>query len=214
MVFSIDFSKYKLIDLSQCVVPNRPDAGDRPFVMEEGRLGDRTYKFDIVKTHTHVGTHIESPWHFFHEGKSITDFPLHHFMGTARLLKAAPSRDSDRVRLSDVQHQLEPYRGSFEMLLIRNDSGSVPLHFDMETVPYIRDLNIKMLVFQAGIEFGYGIEDGRSFHDILMSKDICLVEFPENCSALDRDEFYLFAVPNHIKGLDSAMCRLFAVVEY
>lgn len=34
-----------------------------------------------------------------------------------------------------------------------------------------------------------------------------------NGQALDRDMFYLFAMPLKIKGIDSSGCRLFAVVE-
>jgi len=213
MPFTVDLEKYKIVDLSKEVIPNQPTLDDRPFEIAESVLPDGTWKFDITKTHSHVGTHIESPWHFYHKGKTITDFPLDRFMGNARLLKASLSPGEASVLLETVQQQLDPHRGSFDILLIRNDSGSEPLHFDMETVPFIRDLNIKLLVFEAGIQFGRTMEDGRRFHDLLMSRDICLVEFPDHCAELDRDEFYLFAAPMKIRGLDSAMCRLFAVVE-
>ncbi|MEW6238651.1 MAG: cyclase family protein [Candidatus Omnitrophota bacterium] len=213
MPFQIDLEKYKIIDLAKEVVPNLLDPGDRPFVIEESRLGDGTYKFDIRQTHTHVGTHVESPWHYYHEGKTITDFPLEHFMGRARLLRAAPSPGAGSMTLAMIQEQLEAHRGAFEILLMRNDSGKTPLRVEMEAVPYIRDLKIKLLIFEAGIEFGEGVEDGRKFHDLLMSRDICLVEFPEQCRELDRDAFYIFALPMRVKGLDSAMCRLMAVVE-
>ncbi|MBM3289384.1 MAG: cyclase family protein, partial [Candidatus Hydrogenedentes bacterium] len=63
-MFSIDFSKYAMVDLSMPVVPNQLTAG-RPFEVREGRLGDGTLKYDIVNTHTHVGTHIESPVHYY-----------------------------------------------------------------------------------------------------------------------------------------------------
>lgn len=213
MTFNIDFSQYKIIDLSKLVIPNIPTPDDRPFAIQEGKLDDGTAKFDILKTHTHVGTHVESPRHFYPNGKSITDLSLEHFMGKARLFHAKPAADIRRITLADVQSQLEQYRGTFEILLIRSDSGFSPIRFAMETVPYIRDLQIKLLIFEAGIEFGNGIEEGRRFHDLLLSRDICLVEFPDHCQELDRDEFYIFAAPIKVQGLDSGMCRLFAVLE-
>ncbi len=212
MTFDIDLNKYKVVDLSKLVIPNQSEPDDRPFFVQESHLPDGTYKFDIIKTHTHVGTHVESPWHFYHEGKTITDFPIEHFMGKTLLFKAVLDNQHTAVSLDLMKEQIEQYRGKFEILLIRNNSSN-QIRFNMETVPYIRDLKIKMLIFEAGIEFGNGIEDGRKFHDILMSNDICLVEFPEQCKELDQDLFYLFAVPVRIQGLDSAMCRLFAVVE-
>lgn len=213
MPFTIDWSKYKIVDLSKEVVPNQSTPDDRPFEISESTLADGTYKFDVTRTHTHVGTHVESPWHFYHGGKTITDFPLERFMGNARILKARPAGGVSVVTLAEIRPQLDPFRGEFDILLVRNDSAFALLRFEMETVPYIRDLGIKLLVFDAGIQFGGGIEEGRTFHDLLMSQDICLVEFPDGCAELDRDEFYLFAAPVKVKGLDSAMCRLFAILE-
>lgn len=211
MIFTIDLSKYKLIDLSKEVVPGAP--GDRPFDIRESLLADGTYKYDIHNTHTHVGTHVESPWHYYHRGKTITDFPLEHFMGNARLFHAVPDRDGNTVSLDSLRQALDPYRGQFDILVIRNASDKNPLYFGMESVEYIRDLSLKLLVFECSVSFGRNSEEGRRFHDLLMSRDTCLVEFPEQLNQLDRDEFYLIALPMRVQGLDSAMCRLMAVVE-
>jgi len=212
MVFDIDFTAYKLIDLSLEVVPNHPVEG-RPFEVKEGRLGDGTLKFDIVNTHTHVGTHIESPYHFYFKGNSCTDYPLEHFMGKATLLRTNITESTPRVTVDFVKEQLEPRRGDFEVLFVRNDTSRRPLMFDLECVPYFAELNLKMFVFDSTINFGEGLEAGKVFHDLLLSKDTLLVEFPDGAQDLDQDFFYLFAVPLKIKGIDSSGCRLFAIVE-
>ncbi len=212
MVFDIDFKKYKLVDLSLEVVPNQKVEG-RPFEVKEGRLGDGTLKYDIVNTHTHVGTHIESPYHFYFKGNSCTDYPLEHFMGQATLLKTDIAEDSPTVTLDFVKEQLEPRRGSFEMLFVRNDTPRRPLMFDLDCVPYFAELTLKLFAFDSTINFGEGAEAGKTFHDLLLSRDTLLVEFPDSAADLDKDLFYLFAVPLKIKGIDSSGCRLFAVVE-
>lgn len=211
MLFDIDLSRYKLVDLSWQVVPNQT-VPDRPFAVREGRLGDGTWKFDIVDTHTHVGTHVESPWHFYGSGKTCTDYPLEKFMGRAVAIAPKPS-DGDWVRLDDLRPKLDARKGTFKVLFIRNATALRPLRIDMACVPYLAQLGINLFVFDVTIAFGDTHEDGRTFHDVLMSRDILLVEFPDNGAALDREEFYLFAVPLKIKGLDSSACRLFAVVE-
>ncbi|MCC6486881.1 MAG: cyclase family protein [Candidatus Hydrogenedentes bacterium] len=212
MLFDIDLKAYKLVDLSLEVVPNQTTEG-RPFEVKEGRLGDGTLKYDIVNTHTHVGTHIESPVHFYFKGKTCTDYPLDHFMGKATLLKTDIEECAPRVTLDFVKRQLEPRRGSFEVLFVRNDTPRNPLIFDMDCVPYFAELGLKLFIFDCTINFGQGLEDGKTFHDLLLSRDCLLVEFPANGQALDRDMFYLFAMPLKIKGIDSSGCRLFAVVE-
>lgn len=212
-MFPIDPSKYRVIDLSMEVRPNESTPDDRPFEMSEGRLGDGTVKFDITRTHTHVGTHVESPWHFYRSGKTITDFPVEKFMGPARLFKGVLPAGRDEIGADDMKRQLEDHRGTFSQLVLRNDSGGKTLRFSMETVPYIRDLGIDVLVFEPCIVFGHGLEDGRAFHDGLMSREICLAEFPANLRALDRDDFYIMGLPMRVRGLDSSMCRLIAIVE-
>lgn len=212
MVFDIDFTAYKLVDLSLEVIPNQKVEG-RPFEVKEGRLGDGTLKYDIVNTHTHVGTHIESPYHFYFKGNSCSDYPLEHFMGKAALLKTDIADDIERISVDFVKGQLEPRRGQFEILFVRNDTSRRPLMFDLECVPYFAELNLKMFAFDSTISFGEGAEAGTIFHDLLLSRDTLLVEFPDGAQHLDKDVFYLFAVPLKIKGIDSSGCRLFAIVE-
>ncbi|MBI4558955.1 MAG: cyclase family protein [Candidatus Hydrogenedentes bacterium] len=212
MVFDIDFNKYRLVDLSLEVVPNQTDPY-RPFEVRPGRLGDGTHKFDIINTHTHVGTHIESPWHFYGKGNTCTDYPLEKFMGRTILLKSNPSAGQDRICLADVKQQLESRRGTFKILYVRNDSGQKPLRFDMECIPYFAELGLNLFIFDSTIEFGQGLEDGRKFHDLLMSRDVLFIEFPNNSPDLDRDEFFVFALPLKIKNLDSSACRLLAILE-
>lgn len=212
MPFFIDPGKYEVVDLSMEVTPNHMPA-DRPFDIKEGRLPDNTWKFDIVNTHTHVGTHIESPWHFYGHGRTCTDYPLNKFMGPALRIQPAPGPEADQVEAAALRHLLEPRRGAFRNLLIHNAAGRKPLRFSMECAEYLAELRLDMLIFEPATEFGQGIEDGRRFHDLLMSNDTLLVEFPGDLTGLTQDEFYVFAMPLRVKGLDSSPCRLFAIIE-
>ena len=212
MPFDIDFTKYELVDLSLEVGLNQNVPG-RPFEVREGRLGDGTRKFDIINTHTHVGTHIESPWHFYGERETCSDYPLDKFMGTTRLLKGVLPPGQDQVPNDYVREQLEPWRGTFKNLLVRNDTDQRPLRFRRDCVDYFAELDLNVFAFDATIEFGEGAEDGTRFHDLLLGNGTLLAEFPDNTHALKCDAFYLFAVPLKIKGLDSSGCRMFAIVE-
>lgn len=215
-MFDIDFSKYKLVDLSLQVVPGQTVPG-RPFEVQEGRLGDGTRKTDITNTHTHVGTHIESPFHFYVDDpqgrKTCTDYPLEKFMGPATILRASLKPGQQKVTVADCREQLEPRRGKFRILYVRNDTDQRPLRFEIDCVPYFAELGLDLFAFDATIEFGQGQADGETFHDLLMTRDVLLVEFPDNGQAIDRDMFYMFAVPLNIKNIDSSWCRMFAVLE-
>jgi arylformamidase len=212
MVFDIDFARYKLVDLSLEVIPNQTVPG-RPFEVREGRLGDGTRKFDIVNTHTHVGTHVESPWHFRGEGKTCSDFGLDKFMGRATLLRGVLPTGENEVPVEYVREQLEPRRGTFKILLVRNDTQARPLRFRRGCVDYFAALGLNMFAFDSTIEFGQGQADGERFHELMLGALTLLAEFPDNTQALDRDDFYLFAAPLKIRDIDSSACRMFAIVE-
>ncbi len=211
-MFEIDLHRYRLVDLSLEIVANQPNP-ERPFEVRLGRLADGTHKFDIVNTHTHVGTHVESPWHFYGQGKTCADYPLEHFMGKARLLDVLPKDQEAAIGYEAVRERLEPHRDQFEVLFVRNSSSRMPLRYDMACVPYLAELGLKLLIFEKTIAFGHSVEDGRRFHDILMSRDVLLVEFPDQAASLDQEQFYIFAAPIRIRGVDSCPCRLFAVLE-
>lgn len=212
-MFTIDLSKYALIDLSMPITPNQPNEG-RPFEVKEGRLGDGTLKYDIVNTHTHVGTHIESPVHFYFKGKTCTDYPLDHFMGRAALVTTGIPASEPSVTLDHVRPQLEHKRGQFEILYVRNDTQRRPLFIDLDCVRYFAEFGLKLFIFEHTINFGdTTIAAGRVFHDLLLGRDTLLVEFPFNGAALTKSDFFVFAVPLRIQGIDSSGCRLFAVVE-
>lgn len=85
--------------------------------------------------------------------------------------------------------------------------------FDIDCVPYFADLNLKLFAFDCTINFGREPEDGRTFHDLLLSRDTLLVEFHANGQAIDKPLFYLAAMPLRIKDIDSSACRLVAIVE-
>lgn len=212
MPFAVDWSRYRLVDLSMSVYPNQKVVG-RPFEVKRSNLPDGTHKFDIVNTHTHVGSHIESPWHFYGEGKTCTDYPLDYFMGPAALLRGRLNPGEDQVTLAECQAQLEPLKGTFDRLVVRNDSGQTPLRFDFACVPYFADLGLKVFLFDATIEFGHGLDDGRKFHDLMLGKDALLAEFPAGLDQLDQDTFSLFTMPLRIEGIDSSPCRIFALLD-
>ena len=52
----------------------------RPFKATRSRLPDTSFKHDI-ETHTHVGTHVEAPAHYFEGGKDLTAYNISRFAG-------------------------------------------------------------------------------------------------------------------------------------
>ncbi len=213
MVFSIDPAKYRVVDLSYQVVP--PGTHDRPYVIQRGRLGDNAYKFDIIRTHTHVGTHVESPAHFYPGGKDVTELALENFYGRAVLLDVADATQAQEIGGPFLDNCLGGLIQPGDIVLCRN-SDPRPGHppcLTPEAALWLRDREVKLLGIGTDFSLGATITAARAFHDILMAQDACLVEFLDNLLALRRREFFFMALPFKCAQIDSAPARAIAIEE-
>lgn len=214
-MFSLDLNRYRLIDLSYEVVP--PGTEERPFVVERGLLADDAFKYDVSRTHTHVGTHVESPAHFFEDGKSITDLPLTAFFGRAILLPIKLARSEVVITPEYLAAAIGDICQAGDAVVVRNDAPPPPGQpspcFGPGTGEWLAERGIKMLVLGDGVGMGADVAAIRHFHDVLQRQDLCFVEFLSNLEALTRREFFFMALPFKVRGMDSGWARAIALEE-
>jgi len=215
-MFNIDLTKYRITDLSYEVVP--PGTDDRPFVIERGLLADRAYKYDVLKTHSHVGTHVEAPAHFFDGAKDVTDLPLTNFFGRAILLEVNKVGEELAILPSYLEKDIGDLIQDGDIVLCRNNdkesikSGNLP-HLTPEAAEWLKSKKIKMLGIDSYVRLSKDVPSGRKLHDILMSQDITFVEFLDNLDQLKKKEFFFMALPYKVKVMDSSWARAIAIEE-
>jgi len=215
-MFNIDLSKYRIIDLSYEVVP--PGTDERPFVIKRGFLADNAYKHDVLKTHSHVGTHVETPAHFFDGAKGVTDFPLTSFFGRGILLEINKVGNDPAIMPSYLEEDIGDLIQEGDIVICRNNdkgsikSGNLP-HLTPEAARWFRNKKIKMLGIDSYVQLSKDIPSGRKLHDILMSQDITFIEFLDNLDELKKKEFFFMALPFKVKVMDSSWARAIAIEE-
>jgi len=216
-MFSLD--EFEIIDISHTVIPG--EDADRPFAIQKALLQDKTFRYDILKTHSHVGCHVEVGAHFYEGGKSITDYPLERFYGPAVLLSV-----EDMVVTADTcEKSLGNLIEEGDSVVIRNDTGikltKQQLYMEGEdrlpklspsAAKWFAKYKPKLMVLDY-IRFGEDIEETREFHDILMSLDVNFVEFVDNLDKITKDRFYVMALPYKVQGLDSSFCRAIVIQD-
>lgn len=218
-MFNIDLTRHRIVDLSFEVVPGAIE--DRPFDMTVGELQDRTYRFDIHRTHTHVGTHVESPWHFYGAGRTIADFPPESFMGRAVLLPFRLPAGDMHLSPAYCEAEIGALVRPGDCVLFHNahNAGIRQGHFVADDVPYmsvdtarwLRDRKIKLFGFDM-LRMGCSMDETRAIHDVLMREDICIVEWLDHLGELGTREFYFMALPYLVKGIDSSFARAIAII--
>ncbi len=200
--------------------------GYRPFEAIKGRLDDGTLKFDVTRTHTHVGTHVESPLHYFETGKNVGDYSLAKFLGRAVLLRLSINNfHQDVSRFEITPALIESILGSInlegaiflvhvpvdlrEFVVKTTDKGQKHPELTNEAARYLVDRGISMFGFDdCGFE-----GDGREIHDIFLTKDVLLIEFLRNLEKLHSTVFFLCIAPLRITGIDSGWVRAWAIDE-
>ena len=214
-----NLENFEVIDISYTVIPGEDT--DRPFAIQKALLADKTFRYDILKTHSHVGTHVEVGAHFYEGGKSITDIPLERFHGPGVLLSV-----KEMVVTGDTcEKALGNKIQEGDIIIIRNDTGikltKQQIYLEGEdklpkltpsAAKWLVKYNPKLLVLDY-IRFGEDIDETRQFHDILMSQDVNFVEFVDNLEKITQGRFYVMALPYKVQGLDSSFCRAIVIQE-
>ena len=212
-----NLEEYEIIDISYTVVPG--ENPDRPFAIQKALLDDKTFRYDILKTHSHVGTHVEVGAHFYEDGKTITDYPLERFHGPGILFSVKDINVTEETCIKTIGSKIQ----NGDIIIIRNDTGikltkhqiymgeeaGLPI-ITLEAARWLAKYKPKLLVLDY-IRFGENIDEIREFHDILMSQDTNLVEIVDNLDKINQERFYVMSLPIKFQNLDSSFCRAIVI---
>ena len=97
--------KGKWIDISQPLQNNIAEwPGDTPFSYEVAFAKADTGSVNIGKltTSTHMGTHIDAPFHFDDSGLKVLDLPIDLYIGRARVIDVSGFESIGRSELEDI----------------------------------------------------------------------------------------------------------------
>lgn len=214
---SIDkLGPYRVVDLSQHVNP----ATSKRRCRLERYFQDSSLDYHTnVDIESHLGTHVETPYHYNDAWKDILDLPVTAFMGRAVVLKLeceprAPitramleKADGGRVRAGDIVVLDSPYH-SEPFVTDPNDKRP---YLCGESGEWFVDKRVKCVGFGDGVAIEYSVKTACAIHEVVMPRDILFLEVMRNLDQLRADIFLLICQPMPIKGLDSCCVRAVAL---
>ncbi len=178
----------------------------------------------IMDLTSHLGTHVECPYHHDDNWPSVADLPLTTFMGRALYLDfkdtLAPNShitaaDLDRITagklkdgdilILDSSYKLAPFTPA------TNTEVDKRLFVNGETAQWCVDHKVRCVGFGDGVSIENCNEDVKPFHDICMAENIVFLEVLKNLEELTTDTFFMSYAPMPIKGLDSCPIRAYAI---
>lgn len=207
---------YRIVDLSKHIDPateKRRCAITRYF---QASTQDYHANVDIG---SHLGTHVETPYHYNDAWKDVLQLPLTSFIGRAVVLDLdigprAPitaahldAADRGRVRPGDVVILKSPYHCE----PFSNDPGDLRPYLCRESGEWFVAKQVKSIGFGDSAAIEFSVEDACAMHETVMPHDITFLEVMHNLDALQADIFLIVFMPMPISGLDACCVRAIAI---
>ncbi|MCY0898871.1 MAG: cyclase family protein [Firmicutes bacterium] len=169
----------------------------------------------------HTGTHIDSPYHFFPEGKTIDQVGLETLVGPARVFDltpwAAPGKAitvQELVSAGAKAHELGGLR-----VLLRTDWATQ--HWNQADLyranPYLSHDAAQWLADAGIVALGldFAVDQGPPYpnHYVFLGQEIVLIENLINLGQIGAQRFTLVALPLKVVGGDGGPARVVAMIE-
>jgi kynurenine formamidase len=175
---------------------------------------------------THLGTHVDAPYHFHADGATVDNMPLQRYMGPALLLDLrALARGQTPIAVSDLQQaggQPAALRGKIAVLFTgwaERESGgprfySQGPYLSTEGAEYLARCAVNAVAVDFPIDKHPPTPHStiRDFpvHRLLLGRGIPLIENLINLDKLVGRRFELWALPIKLKDGDGAATRAVA----
>ncbi len=190
-------------------------------VLPHNTVSSIGYNITEISLSTHQGTHLDAPFHFYDDGKTIDQVQLHRFYGSAVLIDLAPHSHLDAKTPLTVEmfapHEDKfqqgakiVYRTGWDRMFGKPEFFSDFPSLTLEAAQWIAERKIGML----GMDTPTPSTDWKACHLILLKKGVEIV-IVESLTKLELlpEQFTFIGFPLNIKGRDGAPIRAVALVE-
>ena len=189
----------KIYDISQevfscAVYPGDPQPEKQTlYSTENGNL----YNLTAFAMCAHNGTHIDAPFHFLHNGKTVDRMDLTSFVGDCYV-----ARHRGDVTAADARQILERASGAQRILIAGQATVTA------EAAEVFATSELKLLGNEGQT---VGPEDApMQVHLILLSRGIALLEGIV-LTEVPQGRYFLSAAPLNLAGADGAPCRAYLI---
>lgn len=166
---------------------------------------------------THVGTHIEMPYHHLKDGLDIADFPVYQLMGNGVVMDFKEKKGDEAITLEEVKkYQDQIHKGDF--VFIRNGMDKYYRTERWMEMSYLTEEATEWLIKKGIACIGTdaaGLEipgtDYQPNHTALFKANIPVIESLTNLEKIENGKYMIFVLPLPIEGMDASPVRVIAV---
>ncbi len=178
---------------------------------------DQWYIMSEVQMWSHVGTHMEAPYHYLKEGADIAGIPLQQVAGECVLIDFTGKGVGEAISESELKSRGQDICEG-DMVFVRTGYGHLYRTPNSHDRPYftedaIRWLAVEKQIACLGVD-GSGIEERtqprQPNHQLLFEHGIPLIEHLANLEQLRKTRFFVVAAPLRIHRCEASPVSVIA----
>lgn len=209
-----------LIDLSHPIEPSMPvfPGTFRPVLAAACTLADHGFRELSLTMVSHTGTHVDAPAHMFESGRTLDQYPLDSFYGTARVIDVS-NFAGGVIELSALAGPAKPIQDVDFILLRTGWSEYWGQEAYFRSFPTLAEDAAQFLVERrikaVGVDaISVDPIDSKSLpiHVTLLGAGMLILENLSNLHLLPVKEFTLSFFPLPIQNTDGFSVRAVAIV--
>ena len=207
-----------IIDLSHTMTSGMaqyPGDGPPPRLVRRATHRDQGHLSSALDFGCHVGTHLDTPFHFLDGKPDLAEMPLAAFGGLAQVISTGAATEPGPLPAAVVQ---DINLVTVDFLIFQTGWerhwGTAQYY---AAWPYLAPALAEVLA-QAGLK-GVGLDTpsvdplaGQTSHEILAAADMVNVENMANLSALPARPFKFLALPLKLAGTEASPVRAVALI--
>ena len=166
----------------------------------------------LIEMGAHVGTHIDAPFHFEPDGKTIDQLPIEILIGPCRVIEILDVKESiglselEKIDLVGVVRVLFKTKNSRWWENNEKKFKEKFVYLSEEGARYLVEQDVKLV----GIDY-LSVERFKSLdhetHHLLLRNQVVIIE-GLNLSGVTQGEYELMALPLKLKGADGSPARV------
>ena len=220
----------KIIDLTHYLIPDKETFKlkietyqAKEYIPGYKQREDDWHIIQDVLICSHVGTHVELPFHHAKDGKDAAEFPLERLTGEAIIADFTYKKAEEKIEIGEMKKMLSSQMKDGDIVILKigwskyyRTKYEEALHRpspSLEAIQWLADKGMHCIGVDAtGVEDMQNPEE-QNIHHLLFEYEIPIIEELTNLESISQNRFLFSALPLKIKGLDSSPVRAIAIED-
>ncbi|MDW8100526.1 MAG: cyclase family protein [Anaerolineae bacterium] len=208
----------RLVDLSLDIYDRAPTFWPDPktAVIPHLTIQNLSYNITQLIMSTHLCTHLDAPYHFFDDGRTVENLDIRRGFGPAWVLDFSYKAPKEEITIADLQIYAGKIMPGRRLIFRTGWDKQFPQPHYFSDQPYLGAETCRWLVEKGVITVALDMPtiypaDYITVHHLLLRPEILVIEGLARLDQLQSEEVILCALPLRIRGRDGSPCRAVAI---